>query len=166
MQNHVTLRVGTQQLRFHYEPNDSALFLALGAAVAEVQALEFHLVHMMGMLLETTDTSHNEVTEEYFRRTLGTLAKKMRASATDAALAETLDETVRKRNYLIHGFLRAHQWPMTSDTMYLVAIRELDEMTKFFRASGDAITMSLKRTKDLQVFLAKSNPETDLPEWV
>lgn len=46
--------------------NDAALFLVLGAAVAEVQALEFHLVQMMGLLLAPEGESHTEVTEHFF----------------------------------------------------------------------------------------------------
>ena len=71
------LQVGDRTLRFNYEANDAALFLALGAAVAEVQALEFHLVHMLGMLLSADGKKHEEVTDEYFQKTLGTLAKKL-----------------------------------------------------------------------------------------
>jgi hypothetical protein len=43
MAEQTILKVGNTALRFGYERNDAALFLALGAAVAEVQALEFHL---------------------------------------------------------------------------------------------------------------------------
>ena len=50
----------------NYEKNDAALFLVLGAAVAEVQALEFHLVQMMGLLLASEGESHTEVTEHFF----------------------------------------------------------------------------------------------------
>jgi hypothetical protein len=72
------LQVGNTTLRFNYEPNDAALFLALGAAVAEVQALEFHLVQMLGLVLSTDDKSHTEITDEYFQKTLGSIARKLR----------------------------------------------------------------------------------------
>lgn len=160
----MSLQVGESTLRFNYGPNDAALFLALGAAVAEVQALEFHLVHMLGLLLSPSAGSHTEVTAEYFQKTLGTLAKKLRGEVGDPELAQSLEKVVRERNHLIHGFLRTHQWPMSSSAEYVSAIRELDELTKFFRASGDTITMALRKARDLQVFLLKTNPDTGLPE--
>lgn len=159
------LQVGDTTLRFNYEPNDAALFLALGAAVAEVQALEFHLVQMLGLVLSGIDSrSHSEITDEYFQKTLGSIAKRLRGVVGNAELASSLEKVVHDRNHLIHGFLRAHQWPMLSPAKYVAAIRELDATAQFFRESGDTITLALRRAKDLQVFLLKTNPETGLPE--
>jgi hypothetical protein len=164
MPESVLFRVGETTLRFTYEPNDAALFLALGAAVAEAQALEFHLVHMLGLIEGSKGRSHTDVTEEYFQKTLGSLAKRLRGEVGNADLAHSLETVVSKRNHLIHGFLRAHQWPMSSSSEYLAAIRELDETAKFFRASGDTITVALREAKNLKVFLLKTNLETGLPE--
>jgi hypothetical protein len=158
------LKVGDTTLRFIYEANDAALFLALGAAVAQVQALEFHLVQMLGLMLSTEGRSHDEVTEEYFQKTLGTLAKKLRGEVGNAELASALEKVVRDRNYLIHGFLRAHQWPMLSPSEYIAAIQELDAMAKFFRESSDQITIALRKAKDLEIVLLRVNAETGLPE--
>ena len=156
----LVLRVGETTLRFSYEPNDAALFLALGAAVAQVQALEFHLVQMLGLMLSTEETSHAEVTEEYFQKTLGTLARKLRGEVGNAELASALEKVVHDRNHLIHGFLRAHQWPMLLPSEYVAAIQELDAMAKFFQESGDQITLALRKAKDLNIVLLKINPET------
>jgi hypothetical protein len=160
----LSIQVGDSTLRFNYESNDAALFLALGAAVAEVQALEFHLVQMLGLMLSPGAGSHTEVTTEYFQKTLGALAKKLRGEVGDLALAQSLDDVVRERNHLIHGFLRTHQWPMSSSAEYLTAIRKLDELAKFFRTSGDTITIALRKARGLEVFLLRTNPDTGLPE--
>ena len=45
----INISVGGDQVAFNYEPRDCALFLALGAALAEVQALELHLALLLGM---------------------------------------------------------------------------------------------------------------------
>lgn len=157
-------QVGNATLRFTYETNDAPLFLALGAAVAEVQALEFHLVQMLGLMLSTEERSHDEVTEEYFQKTLGTLAKKLRGEVGNAELASALEKVVHDRNYLIHGFLRTHHWPMSSPAKYIAAIQELDTMAKYFRESGDRITVALRKAKDLKIVLLRINAETGLPE--
>jgi hypothetical protein len=164
MPEQTILKVGNTMLRFNYEQNDAALFLALGAALAEVQALEFHLVQMMGLLLSNEGASHDEVTDQFFQVTLGTLARKMRGEVGAPELAEALDRVVKERNHLVHGFLRAHKWPMLSADGYLNAIQELDKAAKFFRESGETITVALKKAKDLPVFLLRINPETGLPE--
>jgi hypothetical protein len=159
-------KVGEQTFRFKYSTEDAALFLALGAAVAEVQSLEFHFVNLLGLAAATAGRDHSEVTEEYFAKTMGSVARKLKGENGRREIADHLDEVVSKRNYLIHAFLRTHQWPMSSASEYANAILELDALTKFFRESGDIITLAVRAVKDLPIFLIRTNPDTGLPELV
>lgn len=159
-------QVGEKSFRFKYRTEDAALFLALGAAVAEVQSLEFHFVNLLALAAATTGRDHAEVTEEYFAKTMGSVARKLKGENGRREIADHLDEIVAKRNYLIHAFLRKHQWPMASPSGYANAILELDGLAKFFRESGDTITIAVRTLKNLPIFLIKTDPETGLPELV
>jgi len=164
MSSHYLYKVGDQTFRFKYDDKDAALFLALGAAVAEVQSLEFHFVNLLALAASTTGRNHAEVTEEYFAKTMGSIARKLKGENGRRDIADHLDEVVAKRNYLIHAFLRIRQWPMSSASEYADAIVELDSLAKFFRDSGDVITLAIREVRGLPIFLINTNPETGLPE--
>ncbi len=163
----LTLSAGGRLFRFHYEEWDRPLFIALGAALAEAQSLEFQLASMLGFASTTgKERPTVELTEGFLSRTLGYLARKIRELAPDDQTASVLEDVVEKRNYLVHRCLRNYGWPMSGIDEYREAVRELDGIRTALRDSGDAIILALQRAKDLDIILVRTNPETGEPELV
>ena len=161
------LTAGGQHFRFHYEELDRTLFIALGAALAEAQALEFLLAHLLGMASSTaTGRPADTLSEEFLTRTLGCLARKIREMAPGDETAATLDKLVEKRNYLVHRCLREYGWPMSTVEEYGTAVKELDTIRTILRDGGDVVTVALQKAQSLDIILVRTNPDTGLPELV
>lgn len=122
-------------------PDDLPLFACLGAALAEVQALEFALVCHITDLLQKGATgvlSNVALRDDLFEKTLGVLSHKFQNVLLDKGeqLKELLSQVVEKRNYLVHRFLRAYQWPMMSAEDYVRAIQEAESIRSFLEKAN------------------------------
>jgi hypothetical protein len=167
MMEPLLLKAGGQLFLFHYEEWDRPLFIALGAALAEAQALEYLLATMLGIASSSAaNRSVEELTDDFLSRTLGSLARKIREFAPDDRIAAVLDELVEKRNYLVHRCLRSYGWPMSTIEEYGEAVRELDSIRTFLRKGGEAVTLALQKAQALDIILVRTNPETGQPELV
>ncbi|HEX9596233.1 MAG TPA: hypothetical protein VF982_05085 [Anaerolineales bacterium] len=167
MTNPLILKAGGRLFRFHYGEWDRPLFIALGAALAEAQSLEFQLAHMLGLASTANEERLTaELTEDFLSRTLGYLARKIREYAPDDHTATVLDDLVETRNYVVHRCLRDYGWPMSSIDEYQKAVHELDDIRTLLRDGGDTIILAIQKAKDLDIILVRTNPETGKPQVV
>lgn len=157
------LPVGETHVAFNYEQRDIALFVALGAALAQAQVLEFGIAHLLGLIESGGDDRFKEVSNGLLEKTLGALARKVKGHATDPALANKLEEIVEKRNFVAHRVLQKYQWPIMSDDSYLEAIRELDAIREFLTDAEVVVTRALKEAKNLDLIVVGIDPETQQP---
>ena len=167
MTDPLIVHAGGQLFRFHYEEMDRPLFIVLGAALAEAQALEFLLASLLGLADPSkAGRPMEELSEEFLSKTLGYLAKKIQEQDPSDETATILENLVKKRNYLVHKCLREYGWPMSTVEEYAKAVQEIDGIRTLLRDGGDAVTVALKRAKKLDLIIVRTNPETGLPELV
>lgn len=160
------LNVEGRLFRFHYEERDRPLFIALGAALAEAQALEFLLAGVLGLATSSKGGDADALNDDFLSRTIGYLARRIREYAPDDETADVLDQLVEKRNYLVHRYLRKYKWPMATIDEYGNAVRELDQIRTFLRDGGDSIVLAMKRAQDLEIIMVRTNPDTGEPELI
>jgi len=159
----ILLPVGETHVAFNYEQRDIALFVALGAALAQAQVIEFGIAHLLGLIESGGDDRFKEISSGLLEKTLGALARKVKGHATDSALACKLEEIVEKRNFVAHRVLQKYQWPIMSDDSYLEAIRELDAIRQFLADSELVVTRALKEAENLNLIVVGIDPETQQP---
>lgn len=157
------LPVGETHVAFNYEQRDIALFVALGAALAQAQVLEFGIAHLLGLIESGGDDRFEEISSGFLEKTLGALARKVKGHTTDPGLASKLEEIVEKRNFVAHRVLQKYQWPIMSDDSYLEAIRELDAIRQFLTDAEFVVTSALKEAKNLDLIVVGVDPETQQP---
>lgn len=166
------LNAGGQLFRFHYEELDRPLFMVLGAALAEAQALEFRLSLLLRLATSTntgrpTDTlSTDTLSDEYLSRTLGFLARKIREMAPGDETAAKLDELVERRNYLVHRCLREYGWPMSTVEEYAKAVQEIEAIRTILSDGSVTVTLAMQKAQSLNIIVIGTNPDTGLPELV
>ena len=134
--------------------NDLALFAALGAAIAEVQSFEFHLISLLGIIDKPTDA------DKFYERTLGSLIKVLNRSIQDAEIVQVLEDVRNKRNRVVHSFLREYQWPMMSDNDYVCAIQDLETTRSFIERTGVELSRYLSDQALVDLVVVSINHET------
>lgn len=157
------LPVGETHVAFNYEQRDIALFIALGAALAQAQVLEFGIAHLLGLVESGGDNRLTEISSGFLEKTLGALARKVKVHTTDPELASKLEEIVEKRNFVAHRVLQKYQWPMMSDDSYREAICELDAIRQLLIDAEFEVTRALKEAKNLDLVVVGIDPETQQP---
>lgn len=115
-----------------------ALFVLLGAALAEAQTAEAH-ANMLVQLLTTEELPERE--------TLGQKAKRFK-SALPAGLADRYSSLVRERNYLVHELLFDFGgWSgdpvIDSPELYANLFGAIDRVRTVFREVTNAVTEHL-----------------------
>jgi len=157
------LPVGETRIAFNYGQRDIALFVALGAALAQAQVLEFSIAHLLGLIESDGGGQYKDVSGGFLEKTLGALARKVKSHTTDSGLSTQLEEIVEKRNFVAHRVLQKYQWPMMNDESYLEAIRELDAIRQSLTDAEFVVTRALKEAKNLNLIVVGIDPETQQP---
>lgn len=135
-------------------PDDLALFAALGAALAEIQSFECHVVTMLGAI-----HGHPE-TDRFFDRTLGQLIKTLRESFPDSDIDEKLEEIRKTRNRIVHSFLREYEWPMMRTEQYVRAIQDLECSRQTFEQVAVELSAYLSDRSLVELIVVRVNEST------
>ncbi|MDD5051627.1 MAG: hypothetical protein PHO27_02710 [Sulfuricurvum sp.] len=125
------LIIGETAFNFDFEDADHALFLLLGATVAEIQVFEASLSFKFSALLtqnNQSDKNFKENQELLSTKTLGWIANRFKKHFQNSELTILLEETVEKRNYVAHHILRDYGWPLMSNDAYIEAITKLEKI--------------------------------------
>lgn len=144
-------------------PDDLPLFACLGAALAEVQALEFALVTNISGFAQKEATgvpSKATLRDDLLEKTLGLLSRKFQNLLPDEQLKELLSQVVEKRNYLVHRFLRTYQWPMMSAEDYVRAIQEAESIRSFLQKANLDISKYLRDEELLKLIIVHIDHES------
>lgn len=123
------LIIGGTAFKFDFEDTDHALFLLLGATIAEIQAFETSLSFKFSALLtQNSDNNFEENQELLSKKTLGWIANRLKQHFQNLELISLLEEIVKKRNYVVHGILKDYGWPLMSNDSYIDAITKLEKI--------------------------------------
>ena len=150
----IPLRVGEgAAFDFQRGRNDLALFAALGAALAEIQSFEFGLATQLGLLTRLDPA-------EFWSRTLGRLIRELQQQLPDHALADRLELVRRKRNHVVHSVLRSYGWPLMSDSKYIRAVKEIEDIRSLIEGVGVEVARYLSDRSLLKLLLISIDRET------
>ncbi|MFH0974857.1 MAG: hypothetical protein V1874_03645 [Spirochaetota bacterium] len=139
--------------KFQRSHDDLALFVSLGAALAVIQSFEFSLATHLGLLSKLDPA-------EFWSKTLGQLIKGLQKQLPDDSLADRLEYVRNIRNYIVHGALRSYGWPFMSDTDYIRAIREFEDIRLLIEEVNREINRYLSDRSLLQLFIVLLDVET------
>ena len=163
--NPVPLKVGDHTVVVDWPPNDHALFVCLGAALAQAQVFESTIAHFLSALdrkNQSTEHSCNfdELMEQNTSKTLGWLSQRLRDSVGDEALADALDEARVKRNFLVHNILKKYGWWAMNDESYIECINEVNSIRDTLSNAEREVIKRLQDTGALEVLAVSINPST------
>lgn len=142
------------------QPDDEdQLYTKFGRTAEMAQSLEVEAGNVfLGIVAiwvktdEITDEQrafHRDLVNDLNRRTLGDLLRHMRPLiAHDESVVSGIDTALERRNYLMHGFFRTHNFRIFSEEGRGIMSRELDEIYRslaFARASLGAFTLMLEK---------------------
>jgi hypothetical protein len=160
------IKVGETNVIYNLSSNDHALFLSLGAALAQIQVFETTITGFLTSLEANNSNGqeHNNTFEDTFtkygEKTLGTLIKLFKDHIKDEATTNILEEARRGRNYLVHHLLKHYGWWLMNDNSYLEAIQEITNITRVIMQADDAIIRYVVGHQVLQSVAVRINEHT------
>ena len=160
----ITLMVDDQPVVFSFSDKEHALFLSLGAALAEIQSFETSIAFWLSSLATKKAPKGKPSFEDeiiiHFEKTLGRLIKHFMLELHNKDIADLLEQVRIKRNHIVHNFLRANGWPLMSSTKYIAAIREIDDFRKFLADAEPAVCRHLSDKEKMNIRMLTYDPIT------
>lgn len=128
------------------------LFLALGAALTEIQVFESGIIFLLGGIkLKNEEVDLKTIIEEDESKTLGILINELIQFIEDDEVKNLLKIIRDDRNYIIHKILRKYGWPVMSELKHENAIKEILEIREVMHKSIPLINEYIKTKKILDL---------------
>ncbi|PCJ29302.1 MAG: hypothetical protein COA99_19575 [Moraxellaceae bacterium] len=117
------------------------LYADFGMAAEKAQVLEIEagnvVLSFVSMFVDPKTISsedkvvYKKLVDEVDRKTLGNLLRKIRNIVEfDPSYEEVISEALRKRNYLVHGFFKTHNFAIFDETGQIEMRKELSDISK------------------------------------
>ena len=126
------------------------LYADFGVAVEKAQVLELeagNVVLSLVMLFVDTDKITDEERDVYKqllddvdRKTLGNLLRKIKSIVKfDDSSEKVIDIALKKRNYLVHGFFKTHNFAIFQESGRVVMREELTEIANYLELAHQQV---------------------------
>jgi hypothetical protein len=158
----IPIKVGDTTLLFTYSEEDHALFMALGATIAQIQSFETSISGFLsGIDSQNKGKNFDGLMNQYINKTLGAMIKFFNESVSNLPIAERLESVRTKRNYVAHNILRFYGWPLMSSEKYLQAIKELDNIRETIMETEYVLAKHIQDNNLLSLLIITINDEID-----
>ncbi len=124
-----------------HSENLHQLYAEFGIAAEKAQVLELEAGNVVLLFIALTvdpktitpadKAAYRKLADEVDRKTLGSLLRQIRKIIEfDSSSEKVISEALRKRNYLVHGFFKTHNFAIFNESGRIKMREELNDISK------------------------------------